>query len=46
MQKAYDNVVSPITIAKAILDEFKGFKPFKLLKYSFWYFLPVFLVLV
>jgi hypothetical protein len=28
MQKAYDNVVSPSTIAKTILDEFKGFNPF------------------
>jgi hypothetical protein len=32
MQKAYDNV-SVATIAKTILDEFKGFNPFKLLKY-------------
>jgi hypothetical protein len=30
MQKAYDNVVSPDTIAKTILDEFKGFNPFNL----------------
>jgi hypothetical protein len=37
MQKAYDNVVSPATFAKTILDEFKHFNPFKLLKYSFWY---------
>jgi hypothetical protein len=37
MQKAYDNVVSPATIAKTILDKFKGFKPFNLLKNSFWY---------
>jgi hypothetical protein len=43
MQKAYDNVVSPATIAKTILDEFKGFNPFNLLKNSFWYCSPVFL---
>jgi hypothetical protein len=36
MQKAYDNV-SPVNIAKAILDEFKGFNLFNLLKHSFWY---------
>jgi hypothetical protein len=42
MQKAYDNVVSPVTIAKTILDEFKGFNPFNLLKHSFWYCSPVF----
>jgi hypothetical protein len=42
MQKAYDNAVSPATIAKTILHEFKGFDPFSLLKYS-WYCSPVFL---
>jgi hypothetical protein len=42
MQMAYDKVVSPATIAKAILDEFKGFNPFKLLKYFFWYCSSVF----
>jgi hypothetical protein len=46
MQKAYDNVVSPATVAKTILDEFKGFNPFKLLNYSFWYCSPVFFFLV
>jgi hypothetical protein len=39
MQKAYDSVVSPATVAKTI---FKSFNPFKLLKYSFWYCSPVF----
>jgi hypothetical protein len=42
MQMDYDNVVSPANIAKIILDEFKDFNPFKLLKYSFWYCSPVF----
>jgi hypothetical protein len=32
MQKAYDTAVTPATIAKTILREFKGFNPFKLLK--------------
>jgi hypothetical protein len=32
MQKAYDNVVYPANIAKTILDKFKGFNPFNLLK--------------
>jgi hypothetical protein len=35
MQKAYDIVVSSATIAKTILDEFKGLNPFNLLKHSF-----------
>jgi hypothetical protein len=34
-QKAYDTVVSPATTAKTVLDELKGFNPFKLLKHSF-----------
>jgi hypothetical protein len=42
MQKAYDNGVSPATIVKNILDEFKGFNPFKLVRFSFWYCSPVF----
>jgi hypothetical protein len=37
MQKAYDNTFSPANIAKTILDKFKGFNPFTLLKHSFWY---------
>jgi hypothetical protein len=41
MQKVYDNIISPATIAKPILDEFKGFNPFNLLKHS-WYCSPVF----
>jgi hypothetical protein len=41
MKKAYDNVVSPAIIAKTVLDEFKGFNPFKFLKHS-WYCSPVF----
>jgi hypothetical protein len=41
MQKTYDAVVSPATIAKTILGEFKGFNPFNLLKHSFWYCSPV-----
>jgi hypothetical protein len=32
----------PANIAKTILDEFKGFNPFNLLKH-FWYCSPVFL---
>jgi hypothetical protein len=44
MQKVYDNVVSPATITKTILDEFKGFNPFNLLKHSFWYCSPIFLL--
>jgi hypothetical protein len=43
MQKAYDNVVSPTNIAKTILDEFKCFNLFNLLKHSFWYCSPFFL---
>jgi hypothetical protein len=35
MQKACDNIVSPATIANMILDEFKGFNPFNVLKHSF-----------
>jgi hypothetical protein len=42
LQKAYDDVVSPATIANTILDEVKGFNPFTLLKPSFWYCLRVF----
>jgi hypothetical protein len=37
MQKAYDNVVSSASIAKAVLDKLKGFNPFNLLKLFFWY---------
>jgi hypothetical protein len=37
MQKAYDNVVSPAIIVKTILDKFKDFNPFNLLKNSFWH---------
>jgi hypothetical protein len=36
MQKAYDSVVSPASIAKTILDELECFDPFNLLKHS-WY---------
>jgi hypothetical protein len=45
MQKAYDNVVSLANIEKkkTILDEFKGFNPFNLLKHS-WHCLPIFSV--
>jgi hypothetical protein len=42
-QKAYDDDVSSANIAHTILDEVKGFNPFKLLKYSFWHWSPVLL---
>jgi hypothetical protein len=44
MQKAYVNGFSPATIAKTILDEFKCFNPLNLLKHSFCYCSPVFLL--
>jgi hypothetical protein len=42
MQKAYDNIVSPANIAKTILDDFKGFNLFNLLKHSFSYLAGLF----
>jgi hypothetical protein len=48
--RGYDDAVFPAIIANTILDEFKGFNPFNLLKYinnnnnnNNWYYSPILL---
>jgi hypothetical protein len=35
MQKAHDQVICPIDMAKTVLEELQGFNPLNLLKYFF-----------
>jgi hypothetical protein len=46
MQRAHDQVADPADIAKTILDELQGFNPFNTLKYSFWYFIGIVLLMI
>jgi hypothetical protein len=46
MQQAHDQVVTPADIAKTVLDELQGFNPFNTLKYSFWYFIGIVLLMI
>jgi hypothetical protein len=39
-------VIAPADIAKIILDELQGFNPFNTLKYSFWYFIGIVLLMI
>jgi hypothetical protein len=39
-------VSAPADEAKTILDELQGFNPFSTLKYSFWYFIGIVLLLL
>jgi hypothetical protein len=39
-------VTAPADIAKAILDVLQGFNPFNTLKYSFWYFIGIVLLMI
>jgi hypothetical protein len=39
-------VTAPSDIAKTILDELQGFNPFNTLKYSFWYFIGIVLLMI
>jgi hypothetical protein len=45
MQQARDQVSAPADIAKTMLDELQGFNPFNTLKYSFWYFIGIVLMI-
>jgi hypothetical protein len=46
MQRAHDQVATPADIAKTILLELQGFNPFSTLKYSFWYFIGIALLMI
>jgi hypothetical protein len=46
MQRAHDQTTAPANIAKTILDELQGFNPFNTLKYSFWYFIGIVLLII
>jgi hypothetical protein len=46
MQQAHDQVAAPADRAKTILDELQGFNPFSTLKYSFWYFIGIVLLMI
>jgi hypothetical protein len=45
MQRAPDQLAAPAGIAKTILDELQGFNPFDTLKYSFWHFIGIVLLI-
>jgi hypothetical protein len=46
MQRAHNQVAAPADIAKTILEELQGFNPFNTLKYSFWYFIGIVLLMI
>jgi hypothetical protein len=46
MQQAFDQVAAPADITKSMLDELQGFNPFNTLKYSFWYFIGIVLLMI
>jgi hypothetical protein len=46
MQRAHNQVAVPADTAKSILDELQGFNPFNTLKYSFWYFIGIVLLMI
>jgi hypothetical protein len=46
MQRAHDQGAAPADIAKTVLDELQGFNPFNTLKYAFWYFLGIVLLMI
>jgi hypothetical protein len=39
-------VAAPADRAKSILDELQGFNPFNILKYFFWYFIGIVLLMI
>jgi hypothetical protein len=46
MHRAHDQVAAPADRAKTILDELQGFNPFRALKYFFWYFIGIVLLMI
>jgi hypothetical protein len=46
MQQAHDQVSAPADVAKTILDELQGLNPFSTVKYSFWYFIGIVLLMM
>jgi hypothetical protein len=46
MQLSTRSGAAPADIAKTILDELQGFNPFNTLKYSFWYFIGIVLLMI
>jgi hypothetical protein len=45
-QQEHNQVAAPADIAKTTLDELQGFNPFNTLKYSFWYFIGIVLLMI
>jgi hypothetical protein len=46
MQQAYNQVAAPADTEKTIFDELQVFNPFNTLKYSFFYFIGIVLLII